>query len=497
MALYTTGYSAPNSELDISSVANLSNSTESTTTVVPAPTKKARNDTIPEAAAMPTQVGSPAGGVDTTRASPALVATSIHVAHPNVYLNHTSSSSSVSVTSAASRQRRLDLARVRRELAEARLEEVEAELDFAAGSQAGSAGRRLDDVHSEVGSTRQEERPIRPLLHTDVAPQSPLVAEVTPNPFVGIFSLAATPEDTLPRTTEPICNSGLSAPSQEGPHQATTEVNPYVAALPTQVGADPPAKVAHYIGTPETSSEVVFPISFGSEWLVEVPIEVPTPSFTVNQQTIVNNCYDTQLAVESTKLEAEQRHQMAITQMAEHANLAHLQQMQDIRREANEALAVFSAATAAERCALELALQLKENEVTVLRQQGMHDSMSGGSSFHDLSSEKDSGQSQPGMLMSLATPAAPIPNVFGYKASKSEAPATVAPPSAGYAGSQVSGRTLLDIDLYDVPEPIAFGRSGGALPSQEGSPKRVPVMMVRCPRKREPHRHRSLTTFRK
>ena len=157
MALYTTGYSAPNSELDMSSVANLSNSTESTTTVVPAPTTKARNDTIPEAVAMPTQVGSPAGGVDTTRASPALVATSIHVAHPNVYLNHTSSSSSVSVTSAASRQRRLDLARIRRELAEARLEEIEAELEFAAGSQAGSVSRRLEDVQSEVGSTRQEE----------------------------------------------------------------------------------------------------------------------------------------------------------------------------------------------------------------------------------------------------------------------------------------------------------------------------------------------------
>ena len=188
MALYTTGYSAPNSELDISSVVNLSNSTESTTTVVPAPTKRARNDTNPETAAMPTQVGSPVGGVYTTRASPAMVATSIHVAHPNVYLNQTSSSSAVSATSAASRQRRADIARAKRELAEARLEELEADLELAAGSQAGSAGRRLEDVQSEVGSTRQDDLELhRQLLQTDVAPQPLLVVEHTPNPFEGFF----------------------------------------------------------------------------------------------------------------------------------------------------------------------------------------------------------------------------------------------------------------------------------------------------------------------
>ena len=124
----------------------------------------------------------------------------------------------------------------------------------------------------------------------------------------------------------------------------------------------------------------------------------------VNQQTIVNNCYDTQLAVESTKLEAEQRHQMAITQMAEQANLAHVHQIQEIRREANEALARQYAAAAAERCALELALHLKESEVTVLRQQNIHDSSSGGASFLDLSSEEESSQSQPGPLLSLISP---------------------------------------------------------------------------------------------
>ena len=55
--------------------------------------------------------------------------------------------------------------------------------------------------------------------------------------------------------------------------------------------------------------------------------------------------------------------------MAEHANLALIQQIVEMRREANDALARKDAAAAAERCEFELALQLKENEVTVLRQQ--------------------------------------------------------------------------------------------------------------------------------
>ena len=103
-----------------------------------------------------------------------MVATSTHVAHPNVYLNQTSSSSSVSTTSAASRQRRADIARAKRELAEARLEELQADLELAAGSQAGSVGRRLEDVQSEVGSTRQDDLELhRQLLQTDVVQQPP------------------------------------------------------------------------------------------------------------------------------------------------------------------------------------------------------------------------------------------------------------------------------------------------------------------------------------
>ena len=175
MALYTTGYSAPNSELDNISSLNVSHSSESTTAVVLAPTKKAKTNTIPEAVAMPSQEGSHTGGVITTRALTALVATSTHVAPSNVYLNQTSSSSNVSVTSAASRQLRATLARAKLELAEARLEALQADLELAAGSQAGSAGRRLEDVQSEVGSTRQDEHQgnIRSLLHIDVTQQSP------------------------------------------------------------------------------------------------------------------------------------------------------------------------------------------------------------------------------------------------------------------------------------------------------------------------------------
>jgi hypothetical protein len=111
MAHHTTGYMAPNSE----------HSSESTTTAVLGPTKKAKTDTIPEAVAMPPQGGSHTGGVDTARASTALAATSTHVAQTNVYLNQTSSSSSVSVTSSAARQLRATMARAKRELAEARL----------------------------------------------------------------------------------------------------------------------------------------------------------------------------------------------------------------------------------------------------------------------------------------------------------------------------------------------------------------------------------------
>ena len=105
------------------------------------------------------------------------------------------SGSSISVTSSASRQRRADIARAKRELAEARLEELQADLELAAGSQAGSVGRRMDDVRSEVGSIRGPSRdestdPLL-LLHTDVAQeqQNTTRGDPTPNQFEVVFSL--------------------------------------------------------------------------------------------------------------------------------------------------------------------------------------------------------------------------------------------------------------------------------------------------------------------
>ena len=78
-----------------------------------------------------------------------------------------SGSSLISVSSSTDRLRRLDLARASCKAAEARalvaeseLEEVQAELDFNAGSQAGSVGRRLDDVQSETGSNPARHDPL-------------------------------------------------------------------------------------------------------------------------------------------------------------------------------------------------------------------------------------------------------------------------------------------------------------------------------------------------
>ena len=202
MATNPTGYSAPPSELDVS-VVNISSSSGSTA-VRPAPTKKLRPTTA-ETGATPSKGGSPVASVGTTTAVPALVATlrtsnvELHTAAQTV----TSSSSSISVTSSASRLRRLDLARAEHELAEARaiaaearLKVLRADLEFAAGSQAGSVGRRMDDVQSEVGSVRDQSRDEftdLPLLqlHTDVALQQPTTTrdEYTPNQFDGVFSL--------------------------------------------------------------------------------------------------------------------------------------------------------------------------------------------------------------------------------------------------------------------------------------------------------------------
>ncbi len=148
---HPTGCSAPPSEHDVS-ILNVSGSSGSTV-LLPAPTKKHRF--TPAELAL----------VNATPAVPALVATSQNVQLHNATHIQVSSGSEVSVTSSTERQRRVDLARAKRELAEARASEIlseatarakrvlaearvveaQAELEFAAGSQTGSVGR-LNDV---------------------------------------------------------------------------------------------------------------------------------------------------------------------------------------------------------------------------------------------------------------------------------------------------------------------------------------------------------------
>ncbi len=68
-----------------------------------------------------------------------------------------SSGSEVSLISTAERKRRYDEARLKRELAESRVEEAEAKLNLSAGSRAGSVAC-LDDVRSEGGNFARAQR---------------------------------------------------------------------------------------------------------------------------------------------------------------------------------------------------------------------------------------------------------------------------------------------------------------------------------------------------
>ena len=169
------------------------------TAVVPAPTKRPRPTTTANTVAIPPQGGSPVAYVGTTYATPALVATSSNVDHPNTYHNITSSGSSISVTSSASRQRRADPARAKRELAEARavaaearLEEIEADLELAAGLEADSVGRRMEDVQSEGGSITG----LLLQLPTDVAQEPHPTATTDDNQFDGVFVSSASSDNT-------------------------------------------------------------------------------------------------------------------------------------------------------------------------------------------------------------------------------------------------------------------------------------------------------------
>ena len=132
-----TGYSVPPSEAD---VTPLYTSGSSSATAKAAPTKKFKP----------------------TPAVPALVATFSNVEMHNANQTQGSSESEISVVSSAERHNRLLLARAKRELAEARVHEAQAELDFVTSSRAGSVGR-LTDVRSEGESS------VRALRRTDAA----------------------------------------------------------------------------------------------------------------------------------------------------------------------------------------------------------------------------------------------------------------------------------------------------------------------------------------
>ena len=145
-----TGYSVPPSEAD---VTPLYTSGSSSATAKAAPTKKFKP----------------------TPAAPALVATFSNVEMHNANQTQGSSESEISVVSSAERHNRLLLARAKRELAEARVHEAQAELDFATSSRAGSAGR-LTDVRSEGGSS------VRAPRRTDAAASLTQLDEVAEEP---------------------------------------------------------------------------------------------------------------------------------------------------------------------------------------------------------------------------------------------------------------------------------------------------------------------------
>ena len=136
-----TGYSAPTSEQTDVSILN---STTSGSVCAHENDPKKVKLTLAEAANIPV--------------APALVAratASNEVRTPTARVS--SSSSGVSVISTAERKKRFEMARLRRELIESRIEEEQAKIDLDAGSKAGSIAR-LDDVRREGGGSGPAQR---------------------------------------------------------------------------------------------------------------------------------------------------------------------------------------------------------------------------------------------------------------------------------------------------------------------------------------------------
>ncbi len=139
-----TAFSAPPSEYDVS-LKNISDSSASITGIPPAAPNKYRFTPAEKAL------------VNATPALPALVVTSKNIQLRSAAQIQVSSGSEISVASSIERQRRFDLARAKRELAEARVAEAQAGLDLAAGSKARSV-TCLDDVRSEGGNSARAQR---------------------------------------------------------------------------------------------------------------------------------------------------------------------------------------------------------------------------------------------------------------------------------------------------------------------------------------------------
>ncbi len=234
-----------------------------------------------------------------------------------------SSSSGVSVISTAERKKRFEMARLRRELVESRIEEEQAKIDLDAGSKAGSIAR-LDDVRSEGGDSGPAQRT------TDMA--VPLLQGRSPHPTSpATLAESSNRHYTSEQTTIVPITSTVASPLQGG--------LPLLEAMPLQGGL------------PESAS----PLKGG------LP---PTNTFTINQ-TVVNNdgCnfgtvsttnhHDTQVVVENVVRLAESHHHHLVTNMAENATQEHNQLMANLRAdltyEAQQALYLQSEQHSRER----------------------------------------------------------------------------------------------------------------------------------------------------
>ncbi len=297
MSHVPTGFSAPTSEQNDVSMQNISGSSGSINAHETDPKKHKFN--MAELALL-----------NASPALPALVATPLEVRSP-VQIQ-VSSGSEISLISTAERQRRYDVARLKRELAESRVEEAQAKLDLSAGSKAGSIAC-LDDVRSEGGNSGRAQRT------TDMGAsllQGRLPHTTSPatsaDPFERLYTLEQTNIVPSTNTVASPLQGGLSlvgtSPLQGGLSQSTSPLQG---------------------GLPKSAS----PLQGG------LP---PTNTFTINQ-TVVNNdgCkfgtvstsnqHETQIAVENVVRLAESHHHHQVVNMAESATQEHHQIMANLK----------------------------------------------------------------------------------------------------------------------------------------------------------------------